>query len=334
MNLSFISAVLLGFLFSAFFSGVETGGYTLNRIRLRRRTLEKKPAAQILSNVLRKPLLFIFSVLIGNNIAVYFLSKTVTDHYLQNGLHTQQMLWGFFPWNAEMAATLTLTFPLFIFAELAPKNYFRKKANHLMYRFAWLLQLLVWATSPLTVPLQKLFRLLVRNTPGGDVNHELHRLSAEGLKDYFSDSAREGVLSPDQSRMLDNVVSMHSVPLRMLMTPLRKTPSLTPDATVADFKQIAQQRQTDTVLIIDKHHVIGSVSIFHIINRRLNDSQPLTPCIEEVLQLQSHRNLKSAFYRLRRHPRHSAVVIDARNHPIGYISLDAIARYIAGKESL
>ena len=329
--ISFLLFIFLGLLFSAFFSGVETGGYTLNRIRLRHRELKKEPAALLLSNLLRKPLLFIFSVLIGNNIAVYLLSKIMTDHYIGIGLHEQQLLLGFIPWNAEMAATLTLTFPLFIFAELAPKNLFRKKADILMYRFAFPLQLLLWITWPITFPLQKLFHLLVRNTSGTDVNRELHRLSAEGLKDYFSDSAREGVLSADQGRMLDNVVSMHDTSVRMLMTPIRKTPRLSIDATADDFKKICQQYKTDYALVIDHHRIIGSVSLFQIISRNLSGDQPLKPCIQDVLQIQDHRSIKSVFYRLRRHPRHRAVIIDAREHPVGYISIDAIARYIAEK---
>jgi CBS domain containing-hemolysin-like protein len=50
-----------------------------------------------------------------------------------------------------------------------------------------------------------------------------------------------------------------------------------------------------------------------------------------MLEIQENRSLKSAFYRLRRNPQHSAIIVDARKHPIGFIQLEAIARYIAGK---
>ena len=149
MSPASIIAILAGFLFSALFSGVETGGYMINRIRLRRRELERRPSAVVLARLLRCPHIFVFTVLIGNNIAIYLLSKEVTDLYLGGGMASQS-LFGFIPWNAEMAATMTLVFPLFIFAEVAPKNLFRKKADVLMYRLAAPMRLLMGLFLPFT----------------------------------------------------------------------------------------------------------------------------------------------------------------------------------------
>ena len=330
MNLSFLIAILVGFLFSALFSGVETGSYVINRIRLRQRGLERKPSAVTLSHLLGKPLIFVFTVLIGNNVAVYLLSKMVTDHYLAVGMDPGRVLLGFIPWNAEIAATLTLVFPLFIFAEVGPKNLFRKKADTLMYRLSGVMRLLVALCYPLTWPLKQLFLLL---THGMDTEpgRELHRLSSDGLKEYFSAGAKEGLISPDQSRMMDNATSMHSVPVRTLMTPLKKIPRLPDNATVADFKRLCARRQSAYALLMDRHRVAGLVSLFSVVNRKLDGNQPLLPCAEDVLEIRENRNLKSAFYRLRRNPRHSAVVVDARKHPVGFIRLEDIARYIAGK---
>lgn len=330
MSLSFIFFVLVAFLFSALFSGAETGGYLINRIRLRHREMARKPSAVILSGVLRDPLVFVFTVLIGNNVAVYLLSKLVTDHYLDGGMASGGMLLGFIPWNAEIAATLTLTFPLFVFAEVGPKNLFRKRADTLMYRLAGLLRLLVLLCYPFTWPLKQFFQLLTRGM-GVELGHELHRLSPDGLKEYFSDGAKEGLISRDQTRMMDNATSMHGVSVRTLMTPFKAISRLPVDATVADFKRLCARRQTAHALLVERHRVVGVVSLFGVVNRKLANDQFVRPCAEDVLEIRENRNLKSAFYRLRRNPRHSAVVVDARNHPVGYLHLEAIARYIAGE---
>ena len=330
MNLAFVLTVLIGFLFSALFSGIETGSYMINRIRLRQRELERRPAAITLSRLMRKPLIFVFTVLIGNNVAVYLLSKTVTDRYLAAGIDPSGVLLGFIPWNAEVAATLTLTFPLFILAEVGPKNLFRKKADTLMYRLAGLMRLLVLLCYPLTWPLKQLFRLMTHGMDT-EAGREVHRLSPDGLREYFSAGAKEGVISPEQSRMMDNATSMHGTPVRALMTPLKKTPRLPGDATEADLKRLCARRESAYALLMDRHRVVGMVSLFSIVNRKLGDDQPLRPCAEDMPEIRESRNLKSAFYRLRRNPRHSAVVVDARKHPVGLIRLEEIARYIAGK---
>jgi len=330
MNLYAALSILVGFFFSALFSGVETGSYMINRIRLRQRERNRISSALVLSRLLRNSHIFVFTVLIGNNIAVYLLSKAVTDLYLQNGLSSGRILLGFVPWNAEMAATLTLMFPLFVFAEVAPKNLFRKKADLLMYRLAGLMRLLVWIFYPVTWPLRQLFRLLTRNMDE-EAGRELHRLSPEGLKDYFSEGAREGVISSHQSRMMDNATSMHSIPVRSLMVPLKKAATLPAGATVADFRRVVARRGTAFVVLLERHAVVGMVSMFALVNRGLEDDAPLRPYAEDILEIQENRNLKSAFYRLRRNPRHSAVVVDARGHPVGLLRLEDIARYISGE---
>lgn len=330
MTLSALIVILLGFAFSALFSGVETGSYMLNRIRLKQRERERRPSALVLSGLMANNHIFIFTVLIGNNLAVYLLSMEVTDLYLGSGIEAGSVLLGFIPWNAETAATLTLMFPLFLFAEVGPKNLFRKKADVLMYRFAGLMRLLVWIFYPFTWPLKVIFRLLTRGMEK-DPGRELHRLSPDALKEYFSTSEKEGVISSDQSRMVDNVTTMHSIPVRMLMTPFKKVPVLQDTATVGDFKRLVARRQTTDAVLMHRNIAVGMVSMFSIINRRLSDDVPLKPYADDLLKVQESRSLKSAFYRLRRNPRHSAVVVDARNHPLGFVRLEDVARYIAKK---
>ncbi|QBG46243.1 DUF21 domain-containing protein [Verrucomicrobia bacterium S94] len=324
-----IFVIFLGFTFSALFSGVETGGYMINRIRLQKRVRERKTSAMILQNMLAQSHIFIFTVLIGNNLAVYLLSAAVTDLYISAGISAGNLLLGFIPWNAETAATLTLMFPLFLFAEVGPKNLFRKKADVLMYRFAGLMKLLVWLFYPFTWPLKKIFSLLTHGSK--DTGRDLHRLSPDALKEYFSTSEREGVISSDQGRMVDNATTMHSIPVRMLMSPMKKVPTLQDTATVADFKELIARRETSDAVLMHRHMAVGTITMFSVINRHLDDDELLKPYVDDLLQIEESRNLKSAFYRLRKHPRHSAVVIDARGHPVGFIRLEDIARYIVKK---
>ncbi len=330
MSWGTVIVIGLGFLFSALFSGVETGSYMINRIRLKHRELEHRSAAVVLARLLRNSHVFIFTVLIGNNIAVYVLSREVTNLYLGGGFESGRVLLGFIPWNAEMVATLTLMFPLFLFAEVGPKNLFRKKADVLMYRLSGLMNLLVLAFYPLTWPLAQFFRLLTHGLDE-EPGREMHRLSPDGLKEYFSEGAREGLISSYQTHMMDNVTSMHSVPVRTLMTPFKKTPQLPSHATVSDLKRVVARHRCAFAVLMQKHSVVGMVSIFSVVNRKLGDDDPLRPYAGDVLEIQESRSLKSAFYRLRRNPHHSAVILDARHHPVGFIRLEDIARYIAGE---
>lgn len=322
--------IIFGFLFSALFSGVETGSYMINRIRLKQRVRERNRVALVLSNLLADQHIFIFTVLIGNNLAVFLLSKETTDLFLNSGMSSGNRLFGFLPWNAETAATLTLMFPLFLLAEVGPKNLFRKKADKFMYRFARLMRALVLLFYPFTWPLKQLFRLLTHGMVK-DGGRELHRLSPDALKEYFSASEKGGIISSDQNRMMDNVTSMHSIPVRMLMTPFKKVPVLQDHSSVADFKQLLARRETVDAVLMHKHQAVGIISMFNIVSRKLNNTDILKPYAGDILRLQENRNLKSAFYRLRKNPHHCAVVVDGRDHPVGFIRLEDVARFIVKK---
>ena len=325
-----MTIIVLAFLFSALFSGAETGSYMVNRIRLRRRELERRRSARTLARLLRYPYIFVYTMLIGNNIAIFMVSKEVTDLYMEAGLDTTRMLLGFIPWTAEMAATLTLMFPLFLLAELLPKNLFRKMSDTLMYRLAGLLRLIVLLLLPVTWLIKQLFRFLTHGAYSA-AGRDLHRLSPDALREYFTTGEKEGVITSHQNRMLDNVTAMHRTPVREIMTPFSEIPRLPDTATVADFKRLIARRETTDALLVHRHSVEGLVSMFSLVPRNLDNDAQLKPYVEEVLSLPESCNLKSAFYRLRRNPRHSAVVIDARKHPVGFVRLEDVARYIARK---
>lgn len=106
----FIGIVIL---LAGLYSGCETGGYLLNRIRLRSRVRNQERPALRLHRVLSDAYLFIFTVLIGHNVAVYIVSWHVTQLYVKSGFSgPTELLWGFMPWNAETVATFTLMLPL------------------------------------------------------------------------------------------------------------------------------------------------------------------------------------------------------------------------------
>ena len=165
MSLPAFITILACFVFTGIYAGAETGGYMINRIRLSRRIQRRRHSARVLAWVLRDSHIFVFTVLCGQNVAVYILTTTVTGLYIASGVaaHGGGRLFGIVPWNAEMAATITLMFPLFLFTEIGPKNLFRKKADQLMYRLAGLLRISVLFFYPFTFALKHLFHLLTRH---------------------------------------------------------------------------------------------------------------------------------------------------------------------------
>ncbi len=322
--------ILLFFGASALFSGLETGGYLLNRIRLRFRARHGNRAARRLQSVLGDAHRFIFTVLIGNNIANYLLSREVTQLYSRANVGTQSgQHFGYLPWSAEAAATLTLMLPLFFFAELLPKNIFRHHPNRLMYSYSGFLALADRLLRPLTVLLKGLFNLLT----GGRGRSEAlsaFTLSLQGLREYFSSGVQQGSLSDRQHGMIDNLVSMHRIAVRDIMQPAASLSSISEKATVQQVIELMRRRHVDQVAVYrgSVRNLSGLISLFDLMDPQLQPSDGIKPRVRKLVRLSADLPLTRAFRRLRSKGTLAAAVMDRSTRTVGLLHLRDIARYI------
>ena len=318
---------IFGFLLSAFFSGIETGSYSLNRIRLKYDISKNNGSAIILDQLLKYPHRFIFSMLIGNNLAIYLVSYQTTQVYLKYGDFSNQHLLGFLPWSAEVASTLSLMIPLFLFAEMLPKNLFRNNADRLMRFFSFFIKIVYTVILPLALPLDKLFHFFLRDDEKSKSGWGVYTKAM--LMEKLILGKQQGLISSYQSRMMEQVIAMHRLPVRILMRDINPKLILSGSATVRDLKIISGKQTGSAFLVVENQKVVGLIKLQDVISRKLPDKALLKPYIRDVLSIDVSRNLKSVFYLLKKDPHHLAVIIDKRKFPVGVIGINDIARYIA-----
>ncbi len=316
---------------SALFSGLETGGYILNRLRLRFRVRQGHPSALRLHRALNDTHRFIFTVLIGNNIAVYLLSRQVTGWYLRAGVtdkigeHA-----GWIPWNAETAATLTLILPLFVFAELLPKNLFRLKADRLMYPCARILRFFQWVFWPITILLKLIFHILTRGRAGAE-GLSGFSLSLEGLREYFSGETPQKTLTDHQQEMIDNLVSMHRIQIQRVMKSTAKMVSVSEQASVRQVVGLMQDRNVEHVFLFrgsSRRHFTGTVSILDLLNPSVGLDDPVRLFRRKLNRISATQSIAQAFCTLRTRPETAVLVQDHAGKTVGILQLRDIAGYI------
>jgi len=331
MKWTFDILLLLFFIFAAgAYSGVEIGGYLLNRIRLRFRARQRDRAARHLKEVLADAHLFIFTVLIGHNLAVYLVSRGVTRLYMQTGLSQHSRLFfGFLPWNAGTAATLTLLLPLFLFAEIIPKNIFRRYADTLMYRSASWLNLSRRLFLPVTVFLKMLFNLLA-GEKGRSEALSGFSLSLQGLREYFFEDTHQAALSDYQHGMIDNLVSMHRISVREIMQPTSVMALISERATMQKTIDLMRERKVDEVAVYrgSVRNITGFITLFDLMNPELKPSDSIKPHLRKMTRIASNLPLTRAFRRLRQKAKPVALVTDRASRTVGFLHLRDLAGYI------
>jgi CBS domain containing-hemolysin-like protein len=202
-----LAAIVVGTIFAGYFSGFETGLYTLNRVRLRHRRGQGDRHAVVLARVMARPRLAITTTLVGQNLSLYVVTALVTN-----------LCRGYWPRQAELASVLIVALPLFLLAEVIPKEVCRRAADSVLYRLAPSFALMEWLLWPATRLLTGLTRWLGRFFgpraalgAWAEVPH---------LRYYLGLGRRTGVLSDEQSRMAENVLELGRRSVAEVMVPL------------------------------------------------------------------------------------------------------------------
>ena len=140
---SSIVVILVSLLGSAFFSGMEIAFVSANRLQLE---LDSKQGfrGQLLAQFVKRPELFIATMLVGNNLALVFCG-------IESGALISQTLFDAADWNtaaspflALSAQTVITTIIVLVLAEFIPKSLFHADPNHWLRIFALPLALLHW----------------------------------------------------------------------------------------------------------------------------------------------------------------------------------------------
>lgn len=208
-----LSAALLiiGMGGSAFCSGVETGVYTLSRIRLSLRASGERAGllARWLKTEVERPARVLATLLIANtffnNLGSIGLSALLEPHFSEVG--------------TVVLNVVLLTPLLFIFSESLPKELFRLGADRLTYYAAPLLFLgRLVLTVTLVLPLIELLVRLFTRVLGLGSEAGLAE-PGERIAAMLKEGARHGVLSESQTTLLDRALLLRETRIRGEMIP-------------------------------------------------------------------------------------------------------------------
>lgn len=241
---------------SSFFSGSETGVYRLSRFRLRVGLQQGRSGVRWLARALRDGHGLMLSLLTGNNLVNYLLTSLVTMMLLSRARD---------PHAAELTATLIITPTLFVFGEILPKTLYYHRADVLLPRFGpvlWFFHALFTYTG--IVPVLKgatvwLNRLVGVRTDtstalAASARHQVHQLIQE--------TREEGLLSPLQRQILQQLIAAPNIQVRQVMVPLRQVEGVDVRTDRAGLRDALAGARHDRLCVYDERpdRIIGLVN--------------------------------------------------------------------------
>ena len=222
-----IALILLCWLVSFVFAGIESGLLSVDPVRLRHHVKRGFTAAVRLNQLLEKPERLFATVLLITNMA----------DILGLLLLTRRLLWELGADGFVVAFVVALPIYLFVLAVL-PKALFRRFPFRALLRLARLLEMVSTILSPVFEIGAWLVRLIL---PGRKQKRARLFAAREELKQITSQSEREGILTSVERAMIHNVVDFPGVRIRDVMVPVKKTITVRPDTPVLEVLKLSRK---------------------------------------------------------------------------------------------
>lgn len=332
--LTFLAIGIL-ILLSAIYSGSETGFYCVSRMRIEADAQNGHRPSIYIRGLLRDETGLLITILIGNNLAIELVTL-LFEHYL-HGLDLISDAW------LNLTVTLLLTPVLFFFAELLPKDLFRRRPYALLSWTVWpvavfyvLFWPLMFVLRLFTKGVQKLFRV-----------QEGALLRTRGREEVFEmleESSRSGALTVHSKTMARNALSLANISVGAVMTPWESVEHLDlgltqdgvsePDAQrVAE--QAAAQAEHSRLPVVQDGIVLGYIHQLEALgNAREGKNGPgqlwdFPGMLHHLDCLAPTVSVQAALGSLRKGGRRAALVGDP-GAPLGLVSLKDLAERISG----
>jgi len=309
---------------SAFFSLSETALFSLSRDQLRRFRASHNPFCHLAAGLMDDPRRLLVTVLLGNNIVnvAFFVSSIVLIHRLGES-HPDHLG----TWRVAIAVATPLA--LILFGEVLPKSVGAVVPDRL--------------APVVSLPLSALERVFmpVRRVLVDGVVVPLERLIAGGrrqaqafvttdeLRTIVEMAAREGVVTPQESDMLADVLELGGLKVREVMTPRVEVVGCdrsTPMAVVlAVFRRT---RHTKMIVYEDEmDHIVGVV---YAKTAFLNPDRPLSDLVRPVYYVPETKTVESLLKEFRARKTQFAVGVDGFGGVSGLVTLGDGLEQIGG----
>jgi putative hemolysin len=308
-------------------SGMEAGVFALSRLRIRQQVRSGRRSAQVLHGYLENPENFLWTILVGNTVANFFILGWIVSL-----LH--QALSGHRLWFATVFAVIAFFF--YAFFDLLPKMLFRQFPTRLCLYLARPFRAVHFALRPLVWLVESVSRLLLRWRGGTTFTGRLFG-NREELRLLMQESAQG--FSSEERAMINRVLDLQNLTVRQAMKPMANAVTTEASAPLAQVLATCRERKLTRLPVWEPRdggkRVIGLISLKSVLFRRdLDLAKRVGDYLKPALFLDDSTRLEVALRRMQRSGQRLAIVLSPDSSEIGILSLQDVLKIIFGEVSL
>lgn len=322
---SIVQLIVLFFLLilSGLFSSAETALTTVNRNKLRAMSEEGHKRAGKVLKMTEDSSKLLSTVLVGNNIVNLSASALATT------LCTE-----LFGSKFVGLATGILTFLILIFGEITPKSlatlYSLQLSLFYAYPIAFLMFIftpVIWILNKLSYLIFKLFRI--------DPNHNPNQMTESELRTIVDVSHEEGVIEPEEKKMITNVVDFGDALSKDIMIPRADMVCADVNSTYEEMIEILNSENYSRIPIYEesKDHIIGILHVkdlFMYRERYGTEALDVRKIMRKPLFVYEYQKTARIFADMKTSSASVCIVLDEYGITAGLITMEDLVEEIVG----
>ena len=312
-----------GLTLSFLYSGLETGSYVVNKIRLDLLSEAGERRAVRLQSALRGKYEPLGVLLIGNNLANYLASAGIV-------MILSSRRWA----HPEWSATFILTPIVFVFCELLPKSLFQRYGETITYRLSSFLNqsrrvfTLVGLVGLLGLTVRVIIRCLGKrlDSSSDDPFEGISRIGA-----IIAEGRASGAITQTQSVMAHRIVNISNVTLSDVMVPIDRAILVPQQADSNVIRELLKQHGHPRmgVYSASRDNIVGVVNAYKVLLSQAD--LPIVEQMDEPVKLPERMNIIEALIEMRQSRTVIAFVVGRSGKCVGLVTMKDLVEEIVGE---
>jgi len=308
-------------------SGMEAGVFALSRLRVRRLARAGRPSARLLRGFLENPEDFLWTILVGNTLANFFILGWVIVK-----LH-EWLMWHHTLIVVLFAVAVFLFYALF---DLLPKMLFRAHPNQLSLAMANVFRPVHVLLRPLVWLVKTASKALLSSTGGSAFTGQLFG-NREEMRAVMQESAQ--ALTSEERAMVNRVLDLQNFTVRQIATPLAQVVAVEAQTPIRDVLALAREKKLSRLPVWEirdgRRRIAGLLALDVLLFRADPDlEQSASACMGSPLFVDEGMRLEIALRLMQRAGHRLAIVMGRDRVETGIVSLEDILKVMFGEVKL
>jgi CBS domain containing-hemolysin-like protein len=306
--------IIVSLLLTFYFSGTETAFISVNRVRIELWRRQKSKAAEIIANFLKTPESFIYTTLVGNNLANVAFASFATIYF--HRFIDEKLTW------------LLITGITILWGEIIPKTLFRSLADWIIRKVAHLLRLFYYIFQPIIWVVSYISGFLLRL---------LHH-SDEEIKDFFSKRDIEVLIKESQNfvnmdarenLILTRLLDLKRLHVRDAMIPRTEIVAIEEKASIVELIEIFQ-KSGFTKIPVYRESLDNILGVVFLKDLFLNPESVET-MVREVMFVPETKKSMQLLREFRRQNASMAIIFDEYGGTSGLVTSEDLIEEMIGE---